>query len=35
VQVRVTGRDFQLVFGVASSESPVQVTIRNHQLIYL
>jgi len=27
--------DFQLVFGLASSESPDQVTIRNNQLIYL
>jgi len=35
VQVRVSVWDFQLVFGLASSESPEQVTIRNHQLIYL
>ncbi len=27
--------DFQLVFGLASSESPEQVTIRNHQAIFL
>jgi hypothetical protein len=31
VQVRVSVWDFQLVFGLASSESPEQVTIRNHQ----
>jgi hypothetical protein len=35
VQVRVSVWDFQLVFGLASSESPEQVNIRNHQLIYL
>ncbi len=35
VQVRVSVWDFQLVFGLASSESPDQVTIRNHQAIYL
>jgi flagellar protein FlaG len=35
VQVRVSVWDFQLVFGLASSESPDQVTIRNNQLIYL
>ena len=35
VQVRVSVWDFQLVFGLASSESPDQVTIRNHQGIYL
>jgi len=35
VQVRVSVWDFQLVFGLASSESPEQVTIRNNQLIYL
>jgi flagellar protein FlaG len=35
VQVRVSVWDFQLVFGLASSESPEQVTIRNHQAIYL
>ena len=35
VQVRVSVWDFQLVFGVASSESPDQVTIRNHQAIFL
>jgi hypothetical protein len=35
VQVRVSVWDFQLVFGLASSESPDQVTIRNHQGVFL
>jgi len=35
VQVRVSVWDFQLVFGLASSETPDQVTIRNHQGIFL
>ncbi|MDR3774937.1 MAG: DUF3467 domain-containing protein [Terracidiphilus sp.] len=35
VQVRVSVWDFQLVFGLALSESPEQVTVRNNQLIYL
>lgn len=35
VQVRVSVWDFQLVFGLASSETPDQVTIRNHQAIFL
>jgi hypothetical protein len=35
VQVRVSVWDFQLVFGLASSDSPEQVTIRNHQGIFL
>jgi flagellar protein FlaG len=35
VQVRVSVWDFQLVFGLALSESPDQVTIRNHQAIFL
>ncbi len=35
VQVRVSVWDFQLVFGLASSDSPDKVTIRNHQAIYL
>ena len=35
VQVRVSTWDFQLVFGLASSETPEQVTIRNHQAIFL
>ena len=35
VQVRVSVWDFQLVFGLASSEAPDQITIRNHQAIFL
>jgi hypothetical protein len=35
VQVRVSVWDFQLVFGLASSDSPEQVTIRNHNAIFL
>jgi flagellar protein FlaG len=35
VQVRVSVWDFQLVFGRASSDSPEQVTIRNHDAIFL
>jgi selenocysteine-specific translation elongation factor len=35
VQVRVSVWDFQLVFGLASSDSPEQVTIRNHQAMFL
>jgi len=35
VQVRVSVWDFLLVFGRASSEGPDEVTIRNHQAIYL
>jgi len=35
VQVRVSVWDFQLVFGLASSDSPEQVTIRNLQAIFL
>jgi flagellar protein FlaG len=35
VQVRVSVWDFMLVFGLASSESPDQVTIRNHQAVFL
>jgi flagellar protein FlaG len=35
VQVRVSVWDFQLVFGLASSDSPDQVTIRNNQAIFL
>jgi flagellar protein FlaG len=35
VQVRVSVWDFQLVFGLASSASPDQVTICNHQAIFL
>jgi flagellar protein FlaG len=35
VQVRVSVWDFQLVFGLAASENPEQVTIRNHSAIFL
>ena len=35
VQVRVSVWDFQLVFGLASSETPEQVNIRNQAAIYL
>jgi flagellar protein FlaG len=35
VQVRVSVWDFQLVFGLAASDTPEQVTIRNHQAIFL
>ena len=35
VQVRVSVWDFQLVFGLASSDTPEQVNIRNHQAIFL
>src|SRR6202012_4793066 len=35
VQVRVSVWDFQLVFGLATSEGPDQVTIKNHQAIFL
>jgi hypothetical protein len=35
VQVRVSVWDFQLVFGLASTETPEEVTIRNHQAIFL
>ena len=35
VQVRVSVWDFQLVFGLATSDSPEQVTIRNHQAVFL
>ena len=35
VQVRVSVWDFSLVFGLASSDSPDRVTIRNHQAIFL
>jgi hypothetical protein len=35
VQVRVSVWDFQLIFGLASSKGPEQVTIRNHQAIFL
>lgn len=35
VQMRVSVWDFQLIFGIASSESPDKVTIRNHHGIFL
>jgi hypothetical protein len=35
VQVRVSVWDFLLVFGRAASDSPDQVTITNHQAIFL
>jgi flagellar protein FlaG len=35
VQVRVSVWDFQLIFGLASSESPEQVNIRNHQATFI
>ena len=35
VQVRVSVWDFQLVFGLASSDSPEQVTIRNNAAVFL
>lgn len=35
VQVRVSVWDFQLVFGLAATESPEQVTIRNHTAVFL
>jgi flagellar protein FlaG len=35
VHVRVSVWDFQLIFGLASSESPEQVTIRNQNAIFL
>ena len=35
VQVRVSVWDFQLVSGLASSDAPDQVNIRNHQAIFL
>jgi flagellar protein FlaG len=33
--IRVSVWDFQLVFGLASSESPDQITIRNQNAIFL
>ena len=35
VQVRVSVWDFQLVFGLASSDGPDEVNIRNHQGVFL
>ena len=35
VQIRVSVWDFHLIFGQANSESPDQLSIQNHQGIYL
>lgn len=35
VQVRVSVWDFQLVFGLASSDSPDKVTIKNQSAVFL
>lgn len=35
VQIRVSVWDFQLTFGLASSEAPDQITIRNQNAIFL
>jgi len=35
VQIRVSVWDFQLLFGLASSDSPDQITIRNHDAVFL
>src|SRR5580658_4456587 len=35
VQVRVSVWDFQLVFGLASSDSPDQVNVRNNSSVFL
>ena len=35
VQLRVSVWDFQLVFGLASSDAPDQITIRNHDAVFL
>jgi hypothetical protein len=35
VQIRVSVWDFHLVFGQANSESPDQLSIQNHQGIFL
>jgi hypothetical protein len=35
VQVKVSVWDFMLIFGLATSDSPDQLTIRNHQSIFL
>lgn len=35
VQIRVSVWDFQLVFGLAASDAPDQVTIRNQSAIFL
>ncbi len=35
VQVKASVWDFQLIFGLAASEAPEEVTIRNHQAIFV
>jgi hypothetical protein len=35
VQVRVSVWDFQLIFGLAASNAPDQITIRNNSAVYL
>jgi flagellar protein FlaG len=35
VQVRVSAWDFQLTFGLASSESPDELTINNRETVFL
>ncbi|MGB9407290.1 MAG: DUF3467 domain-containing protein [Terracidiphilus sp.] len=35
VQIRVSVWDFQLIFGLASSDAPDQITIRNHDAVFL
>jgi flagellar protein FlaG len=35
VQIRASVWDFQLVFGLASPDTPDQITIRNHDAIFL
>jgi flagellar protein FlaG len=35
VQVRVSVWDFQLIFGLAASSAPDQITIRNNSAVYL
>ena len=35
VQVRVSVWDFQLFFGLASSDSPDEISIRNHTAVFL
>ena len=35
VQIRASVWDFQLVFGLASSDSPDQITIRHHDAVFL
>jgi flagellar protein FlaG len=35
VQIRASVWDFQLVFGLASPDTPDQITIHNHSAVYL